>query len=58
MHVSQFNTSACSLMAVGYGLPLTPDCPLLARKFGPGLADAVSSLMQASDMLRNVTALP
>ena len=58
MHVSQFNTSTCSLRAAAYGLPLAPDCPLLARKFGPGLADAVSSILQASNMLRNLTALP
>ncbi len=58
MHVSQFNTSTCTLEAEDYGLPLMPNCPLLARKFGPGIADVVAALMQASHMLRDPMALP
>ena len=49
MHVSQFNTSTCSLRAAAYGLPLAPGLPPAGKKVrGLGLADAVSSILQAS----------
>ena len=53
IHVSAFNGSACALEPSQYGQHLSPECPLLARKFGPNTADRVTQIMQQSKLLRH-----
>lgn len=51
VHFSGFNTSVCATHTPPYRLHLIPACPLLARKFGPETADAVTEIMKQSDFL-------
>ena len=57
MHVSQFNDTICTMPEEDYTLPLGPECPLLARKFGPETADVVTDIIRASDVLRHTIQL-
>ena len=54
IHFSGFNGTACYTPAADYGQPLGPECPLLARKFGPEVADAVTDVMRRSHILRDI----
>lgn len=51
VHFSQFNASVCASPAPVYGQPLGPECPLLARKYGPEVADAVTLILRQSGFL-------
>ncbi|EIE20983.1 hypothetical protein COCSUDRAFT_43360 [Coccomyxa subellipsoidea C-169] len=51
VHFSGFNTSVCASWTAPYRLHLATACPLLARKFGPETADALTELMKQSEFL-------
>ena len=51
VHFSGFNTSVCASWTPPYRLHLATACPLLARKFGPETADALTELMKQSEFL-------
>lgn len=54
IHFSGFNGTVCETPAADYGRALGPECPLLARKFGPDVADAVTHVVRTSKVLRDI----
>jgi hypothetical protein len=53
VHFSLFNASVCQAPAPQFQQALGPECPLLARKFGPETADTVTEVVRTSHVLRD-----